>query len=1282
VTDDPRIQQLLDQLLDEHATPEIVCATCPELLTVVRDRWQQMRRLRADLDALFPPQDETAPQLAEGTALPQIPGYKVEAVLGRGGMGVVFKARHLKLNRLVALKMMLAGTYAFPEELGRFRREAEAVAVLRHPNIVQVHDAGEVAGRPYFTMEYVEGGTLAHSLSANPLSPRRAAELLATLASAVHFAHKSGFVHRDLKPANILLTPDGTPRITDFGLVRSIDAGPEFTRSGALIGTPSYMAPEQAMGRASAVGPAVDIHALGSVLYEMLTGRPPFEGRSACETLQQVVSEEPTPLSRLNAQVPRDLETICLKCLQKSPARRYASAQDLADDLYRFLDGKPVLARPVGMLERAVKWVRRRPAAALLVGALVVALGAVIGAGVWLQQQAADQQAARAQREQRAREAVEATLRRVEDLRREERWQDALHAMRLTSTRLVEANSPLLEEKLRQAQSDCQIAADLQNVRENYPLLPDGTIDYAQRAKAFLKAFEQAGLRIDEDPETVAARIRDSTIREQLIAALDDRAVVASYLRDKPLAERFSRIARLADEGSPWKDRFRDPANWRSEQLQELAATAFTTSPPPSEHQLALLALLLRSRGAAGRSAHLLGEACRHQPRNFWVHLEMGSVLYHLNQNLEAAGYYRVALSLRPENASAHEGLAMCLSRLGQTEDAIAAYRRAVEVAPHNSTTRTRLVGELAKTGYWKEADVECRRALNADPGNYLALLQLASPLLRHHRYEEALLVSRKAAEIAPNAAAAQLALADSCAQLARHEEAATAYRRVLEIKSPFYPIDEKLAKELTAAGRWEEAISVLQAGAVRSPPNSLLYVPIGEIFLSRGKPQEATEAFRKVTIRTPAALEGLAVALLAQGQFAEARAVIESRLKQFATDEVRRELRRRLDLCNVLAAVETKLPAILAGEERPTDVPTQRALAEWCLKHKRLPGTAAGFYASALATQPSLAEDQEAGNRYHAACAAALAVRAADKDVAELDAEQRAALRKRALDWLTAEYDACTERHRLGKPGDRTVAATAARSWIQSEDLVAVRDEQALAKLPAEERQAWEALWTKIGTLATRDPTAKFDQARKHVARMEWEKAAACYAEGMELEQTDQAELWFEYAAAQLLAGDRVGYRRTCAHMVACCQSAGPMRPYLVARACTLAPDSTDDPKQPLRLFGNELARNVAEYWACTEQGGLLFRARLPKDSVRFLENSLAADGRPSRAVLNWLWLALSRQKTGSPIEARRLLDKAANWLDQQGGRMPLDDSFMGSQLHNWLEAHVLRQEADALLR
>ncbi len=283
-------------------------------------------------------------------ARPEVVGYEILGELGRGGMGIVYQARHLTLNRLVALKMILAGGHAGEHELARFRSEAQAVARLHHPNIIQIFEVGE-SGQPYFSLEFCEGGSLAQQLDGTPLPPVKAAELVEMLAKAMDAAHRAGIVHRDLKPANILLTADGTPKVTDFGLAKQFDVGGQ-TASGAVLGTPSYMAPEQAGGKGKTVGPAADVYALGAILYELLTGRPPFKAATPLETVLQVVSDDPAPPRQLNAAVPKDLEAICLKCLQKDPARRYASAGELADDLTRFRSGEPVAAQQSGLLDR------------------------------------------------------------------------------------------------------------------------------------------------------------------------------------------------------------------------------------------------------------------------------------------------------------------------------------------------------------------------------------------------------------------------------------------------------------------------------------------------------------------------------------------------------------------------------------------------------------------------------------------------------------------------------------------------------------------------------------------------------------------------------------------------------------------------------------------------------------------------------------------------------------------------------------------------------------------
>jgi WD40 repeat protein len=310
-----------------------------------------------------------------------VPGYAVLELLGKGGMGIVYKARQVALGRTVALKMILHAEHAGDDERRRFRAEAEAVASLQHPHIVQIHEVGEHAGLPYFSLEFCPGGSLEKELDGTPWEGKRAAVLIETLARAMHAAHQKGLVHRDLKPANVLLAEGGTPKITDFGLAKRLDVqGP--TQTGAVLGTPSYMAPEQAGGRKD-VGPATDVYALGAILYELLTGRPPFRAATPLDTVLQVLSDEPVPVRRLQPKVPRDLETICLKCLEKDARKRYAGAEALAEDLRRFAADEPVTARPVGLAGRAVRWARRRPAVAALLAGMMGMAAVGLGGILW-----------------------------------------------------------------------------------------------------------------------------------------------------------------------------------------------------------------------------------------------------------------------------------------------------------------------------------------------------------------------------------------------------------------------------------------------------------------------------------------------------------------------------------------------------------------------------------------------------------------------------------------------------------------------------------------------------------------------------------------------------------------------------------------------------------------------------------------------------------------------------------------------------------------------------------
>jgi tRNA A-37 threonylcarbamoyl transferase component Bud32 len=315
---------------------------------------------------------------------PTLPGYEILGWLGAGGMGVVYKARQCSLNRVVAVKLIRPDVLSGPRARARFRREAEAAARLRHLNVIQVHEIGEYDNQPYAVLEYVDGRTLAQLSVAGPLPVQDAAELVEKLARAVQHAHDNGVLHRDLKPANVLVAADGTPKIADFGLARWLGSANEQTATGDVLGTPSYMAPEQASGQLTQLAPATDVYSLGAILYELLTGRAPFRGRTLLETIEQVRSQEPIPPRRMRKQVPGELETICLKCLAKEPRDRYPSAAALAEDLQRWLAGKPIQARPKGWLQRVRQRVRPHRAKVALVLGGVLAVGAALAAPGWL----------------------------------------------------------------------------------------------------------------------------------------------------------------------------------------------------------------------------------------------------------------------------------------------------------------------------------------------------------------------------------------------------------------------------------------------------------------------------------------------------------------------------------------------------------------------------------------------------------------------------------------------------------------------------------------------------------------------------------------------------------------------------------------------------------------------------------------------------------------------------------------------------------------------------------
>jgi serine/threonine-protein kinase len=819
VPDHPRVQELLDELVDREASPEEVCCACPELLPVVRERWRQICRARAELDALLPIScGETSPMMPpEGRSLPQIPGYEVEDVLGRGGMGVVFRARHLRLGRLVALKMTLAGSYASAHQRERFRREAEAVAALRHANIVQVYDVGDWAGRPYFTLELLDGGSLAQRLTGTPQPASQAAALLAILADAMHAAHQGGIVHRDLKPANILFTLEGTPKVTDFGLARRLESGPRLTLSGDLVGTPSYMAPEQARGQSRAVGPAVDVYALGAILYELLTGRPPFRAETPAETILQVVEQEPVPPAWLNAKVPRDLQTICLKCLQKEPLRRYPSAASLGADLRRFLDGEAIEARPEGRLERLARRIRRRPGFSASVAVAMV----LLAVSLWL----ANERARAGRQREADRIATERAaaddLREMVDWLGKKSWTQARAALERAKGRLGEGDrgAPALRRSLERGRLDLEMVARLDAIQAEVAM-DERAIASESADEAYAKAFLSYGSgHTDEAPEFVAARIRASNIRGALLDALDFWAV-SLRLRKPDRKAWLLHVARLADrDQSDWVVLARDPQARRDRKsLVRLAETA----PVDAEILPLLLALAADLASVGGDRVPLLSRVQEAHPGDFWANMYLANDLIAAERSGEAIRFAQAAVAVRPDYHIGYGSLARTLRHSGKGTEAIRALRTAMRL----------------------------------EPASLIAQCNYGLELTHNGQPEEAVAFFREALRLAPQSAWLHFGLGDGLAILARYDEALAEFQRSLALDPSQREVRACVRKVLLRLGRHDEARAAWDAYIQADPQNQDNWEGYAEYCLFLGRAEDYRHARRELLARFGATAE------------------------------------------------------------------------------------------------------------------------------------------------------------------------------------------------------------------------------------------------------------------------------------------------------------------------------------------------------------------------------------------------------------------------------------------
>ncbi|MGO9466151.1 MAG: tetratricopeptide repeat protein [Isosphaeraceae bacterium] len=1063
--------------------------------------------------------------------------YQLSGEIARGGMGAVLRGRDVDLGRDLAVKVLLEKYVDRPEVARRFIEEAQIGGQLQHPGVVPVYDIGRFGDRPFFTMKLVKGQTLSALLGERTDAVADRPRLLGIVlqaAQAMAYAHAKGVIHRDLKPANIMVGAFGEVQVMDWGLakvlaeggvadeerasrehqvpedvtkirtVRSTGSAGSFgtdTESGSILGTPAYMPPEQACGDIAKLDRRADVFALGAMLCETLTGKPPYVGRSSEEVRRKAANADLAyAMARLD-DCRAELELIALtkRCLSPEAIDRPKDAQGVVDALTAYLDGvqerlqTAERERAVALAREVEERKRRKVQLALAASVLAMMLG--VGAFAWWQN---EQVQLVHQRDARNGEAAVALLNQCEEALRSSDAAKADLALEAARTRAAEGGADKEAKRLGRLAADLALLRDLDTVDRfrwtpDENKLPDATA-VATRTREALRRF---GADPDAvSPDEAATRVSTSMVRERIVSALD------RLLQEGKKTGVRALLARV--DAEPYRDTVRDAivAGDRAKvaelagqqaalgQLPGFVAFLGQSGAIPVERRRQLLQAAVRRRSGnldllmtlgftypahqedgANERLRWFQAAVAAAPANSAALNNLGIVLRDKGQLDEAIACFKEVIELDPKFAGPLGNLGIALVEKGQLDEAIACFKEAIDLQPSVAIAHNNLGNALRNKGRVDEAIACFKRAIELGLKVGTAHSNLGNELRAKGQLDEAIDSFNKAIELDPKDALAHFNLGNALADKGQFGEAAARYKKAIALEPKRAEAHAGLGLMLHRKGQFDEAIACYEKAIALNPKYAYAHLSLGNARRAKGQLDEAIACYKKAIELDPRDAtfhNNLGTALADKGEFDEAIAFLR---KAIELNPKRAETRSNLARVERMAAGRDKLPAFQNGTYTPASNAERLALADFC-QIKKLHNTAVGLYAAAFAADPKLADDLSAGHRYNAACYAALAEAGKGEDASKLDDKDRALLRRHALHWLKADLAAWGKLLASGPPQVRPAIMQTLSHWQTDTDLAGIRDAAALAKIPADEQKAFTQLWADVAALLRKAQT------------------------------------------------------------------------------------------------------------------------------------------------------------------------------------------------------------------